>query len=346
MTIADHLQGFGGTNAHCILESYHAESHGQTTRSASYLPYVFSAPSKESLLAMLRSYSAYLATKPEIDIRALSQTLFGRRTTFPARIAFTADGPEELYAKVNLILQEEIKPVLSASISTSGPRILGIFTGQGAQWAGMGSCLMRYPGAIAIIDQLERSLAGLPDPPLWSLTAELSKEQSRSHITDTAIAQPACTAIQILLVDMLRAAGVRFSAVVGHSSGEIAAAYAAGYLSARDAIRVAYYRGRHVHLIGGKHGERGSMIAIGASYEEAQNLCHRDEFRGRICIAASNSAASVTLSGDAAAVEEVQAMFQASNRFARKLRVDNACQLCKTLGDCRIANDPQIIRII
>jgi acyl transferase domain-containing protein len=278
---------------------------------------------------MLRSYSAYFATKPEVDLRALSHTLYGRRTTFPVRINFTADGLEELCAKVHSTIQQQMKPVLSAPVSASSSQILGIFTGQGAQWAGMGSCLMRDPGAIAIIDELERSLAELPDPPSWSLTTELSKEKSRSCITETSIAQPACTAVQILLVDMLRAAGVRFSAVVGHSSGEIAAAYAAGYLDRRDAIRVAYYRGRHVHLIGGHHGERGSMIAIGASYEEAQNLCHRDEFRGRICIAASNSAASVTLSGDASAVEEVQAMFQASNRFARKLRVDNACELFK-----------------
>jgi hybrid polyketide synthase/nonribosomal peptide synthetase ACE1 len=206
----------------------------------------------------------------------------------------------------------------------------------------MASRLMQYPGAVDIVDQLERSLAGLPDPPSWSLKAELSKEKSHSRITETAIAQPACTAVQILLVEMLRAAGIGFSAVVGHSSGEIAAAYAAGYLSARDAIRVAYYRGRHVHLIGGTNGERGSMIAIGASYEEAQNLCDRDEFRGRICVAASNSASSVTLSGDVSAVEEVQAMFKASNRFARLLRVDNACK-SRPFKGCCVTDFPQTI---
>lgn len=296
---------------------------------------------------MLKSYSAHFATKPEIDIRHLSHTLCSRRTTFPARVAFAADSFETLCVKIDSIIHGgEAKQSLSTPTSASKPQILGIFTGQGAQWAGMGSHLMQFPGAIAVIGELERSLAELPDPPSWSLTAELSKEKSRSRITDTAIAQPACTALQILLVDMLRAAGVHFSAVVGHSSGEIAAAYAAGYLSARDAIRVAYYRGRHVHLIGGKHGEKGSMIAIGASYEEAQNLCHRDEFLGRICIAASNSGASVTLSGDASAIEEVQAMFQASNRFARKLRVDNACESPKTRRGSCITDCPQIIHII
>lgn len=281
---------------------------------------------------MLRSYSAYLATAPEIDLRALSHTLSGRRTTYTTRVACTAGSYEDLCAKLDsAIRQNGTKAILNDPASSPKPRILGIFTGQGAQWAGMGSRLMQYPGAIAVIDGLERSLAALPDPPSWSLTAELSKEKSQSRIIETAIAQPACTALQILLVDMLRAAGVHFSAVVGHSSGEIAAAYAAGYLDAIDAIRVAYYRGRHVHLIGGKNGERGAMIAIGASYEEAQNLCHRDEFCGRICIAASNSAASVTLSGDASAVEEVQALFQAGNRFARKLRVDNACEFSRQL---------------
>ncbi|KAF3039878.1 t1pks [Didymella heteroderae] len=317
--------GFGGTNAHCILESYDSAIHGQASDCVSVNPLVFSAPSQRALFAVLRSFLKYLDTEPAIDLRALSHTLCARRTAFSVRMAFHVSSLKDLRIQLeSTIEQEGAKSVVTATVSAPQPQILGIFTGQGAQWAGMASRLMQYPGAITAIGELERSLDELPDPPSWSLKAELSRVKLYSRITETAIAQPACTAIQILLVDMLRAAGIHFSAVVGHSSGEIAAAYAAGYLSARDAIRVAYYRGRHVHLIGGKNGERGSMIAIGASFEEAQNLCDRDEFRGRICVAASNSAASVTLSGDISAVEEVEAMFKASNKFARMLRVDNA----------------------
>lgn len=294
------------------------------------LPFVFSAPSEKALIAVLKSYLEYLDREPAVDLRALSHTLCTRRTMFPIRIAVSAKSAGGLRTQLeSAVAQGGPQPVLAIPISASQPKILGIFTGQGAQWNGMASCLMKYPGAVSFVDRLEQSLAELPDPPSWSLRAELSKEKSYSRITETAITQPACTAIQVLLVEMLRAAGVRFSAVVGHSSGEIAAAYAAGYLSARDAIRVAYYRGRHTHLIGGSNGERGSMLAIGASYEEAQNLCNRDEFRGRVCVAASNSASSVTLSGDISAIEEVHTIFKTSNRFARLLRVGNACKfLC------------------
>lgn len=326
-SLAHYIQGFGGTNAHCILESYSPAKRGEITELVSHLPFVFSAISKKSLFAMLKSYWEYLDAEPTIDLRALSHTLCTRRTAFPVRVTFSAKSLSDLCTKlVSFIDQAGAKPALTAPTSASRARILGIFTGQGAQWAGMASRLMRYPAAVAIIDELERSLADLPDPPSWSLKAELSVGKSCSRITEAAIAQPACTAVQILLVKMLQAADVRFSAVVGHSSGEIAAAYAAGYLSARDAIRVAYYRGVHLPLVGGKNGETGAMIAIDASYEEAQSICNRDEFCGRICVAASNSASSVTLSGDALAIRDVQAMFKASKRFARLLKVDNACK--------------------
>jgi hybrid polyketide synthase/nonribosomal peptide synthetase ACE1 len=279
------------------------------------------------LVAVLKAYAEYLDSHPTVDLRALSHTLFSRRTTFSARVSFSAKTLRELRTKMDSVTSKTATNLfVTAPVSVNPPRILGIFTGQGAQWAGMASRLMQLAGAIAVIGELERSLAELPDPPSWSLQAELSKLQSCSRVTEAAIAQPACTAIQILLVKMLRAAGIQFSAVVGHSSGEIAASYAAGYLSARDAIRIAYYRGVHLDLVGGKNGESGAMIAVGASYEEAQNLCNRDEFCGRICVAASNSASSVTLSGDSTAVDEMETLLKAQNRFARRLRVDNACK--------------------
>ena len=82
-----------------------------------------------------------------------------------------------------------------------------------------------------------------------------------------------CTAIQVVLVDLLQAAGITFSAVVGHSSGEIGAAYAAGLISDHDAIRIAYYRGLHVRLAGDSiDGQKGAMLAVGTSLEDAQDL--------------------------------------------------------------------------
>jgi hybrid polyketide synthase/nonribosomal peptide synthetase ACE1 len=219
------------------------------------------------------------------------------------------------------------KPIAPVPVTALPLRVLGVFTGQGAQWAGMASKLINAPAAMAIIDDLERSLSELKDyPPQWSLKAELLADKSSSRIAEAALSQPACTAVQIVLVELLHAAGISFSAVVGHSSGEIGAAYAAGYLSASDAIRIAYYRGVHLRNAHGRNGEDGAMIAVGTSYEDAKKVCNLRKFRGKICVAASNSSTSVTISGDATAIEAVKTVFEDEKRFARVLKVDKACK--------------------
>ncbi|KAJ2974313.1 hypothetical protein NUW58_g8694 [Xylaria curta] len=119
---------------------------------------------------------------------------------------------------------------------------------------------------------------------------------------------------------MLRAAGIEFSAVVGHSSGEMGAAYAAGYLSPDDAIRVAYYRGLHMKSL----TQKGGMLAVGTSYEDAKELCELPAFEGRVCVAASNSPSSVTLSGDADAIDEIKTVLDEEKKFTRHLKVDRA----------------------
>lgn len=293
-----------------------------------YTPFVFSAASDKALSAVVASYSEYIKSNPQVNLRALSHTLYSRRDAFPHRVAFSATDATSLRAKLEMFAVGVGETPTIAVLTTASPlRILGIFTGQGAQWAGMASKLLESPAAAKIINHLEQSLSELKDyPPQWSLRAELLADQSSSRVTEAAVSQPACTAVQILLVDLLRAAGVTFSAVVGHSSGEIGAAYAAGHLSASDAIRIAYYRGVHLESAQGRDGEAGAMIAVGTSYEDAQRICNLDEFRGKVCVAASNSASSITISGDAAAVEGIKAIFQGDKKFARVLKVNKACK--------------------
>lgn len=123
---------------------------------------------------------------------------------------------------------------------------------------------------------------------------------------------------------MLRAAGVKFQAVVGHSSGEIAAAYAAGFISAWDAIRIADYRGFYAEMAAAPGGEKGAMLAAGTSFEDASDLCQLDDFAGRICVAAHNSPSSVTLSGDIDAIALARRVLEEEEKFARRLKVDTA----------------------
>ncbi len=177
-----------------------------------------------------------------------------------------------------------------------------------------------------IVDQLECYLSKLPvlERPTWSLRKELLADASSSRLNEAELAQPLCTAIQIILVDLLRAAKVKLVAVVGHSSGEIAAAYAAGSLSRRDALCISYFRGFHAGLSKGHNGERGAMLAVATTADDARELCEFPELQGRISVAAVNSANDITLSGDEDAIFTAKSTFEDEGKFVRVLDVDKA----------------------
>lgn len=261
----------------------------------------------------------------DVNLRDLAWTLQSRRSAFAVKAAFSATSAKSLYssidAKLDALRSQAINAIAVRS-SKKKPRILGVFTGQGAQWATMGRELgLQSHYVRQIFEGLELSLSELPpnDRPSWSLWEELLAEPETSRIAEARLSQPLCTAVQIVLVDILQASRIELSAVVGHSSGEIAAAYAAGYLTAYDAIRIAYYRGVHAGLSSG-----GAMLAVGTSPEDAAELCHMPDFENRIWLAACNSQASVTLSGDADAVEEARDILVEEKKFARLLKVDTA----------------------
>jgi len=202
-----------------------------------------------------------------------------------------------------------------------------MLTGAGAQWPAMGKVLIEaVPFAKDIIQDLDRSLATLPQKyrPSWTLIEQLMLEGDASNVTNATFSQPLCTAVQIMLVELLTAAGLTFKAVVGHSSGEIACAFAAGYITAAQAIRVAYLRGLVSKLASSPSGSSGSMLAVGTTFDDAVDLCALDMFRDRICVAASNAPDSVTLSGDVDAIEEVKVVLEDESKFARRLKVDKA----------------------
>ena len=326
--------GFGGTNAHAILESYEKPTHLRIITSAHgiplFTPFVFSAVSETSLRANISAYTTYLERHPEINVRDLAYTLRERRSVFPYRVSFPVITLDDLKSKILARLEDKETSVGVRTLGRSGApsKILGVFTGQGAQYARMGADLIESSSlARRIIHELEANLAQLPsqDRPSWSLRTELLADASISRINEAAISQPLCTAVQILLVDLLRSANVHFDAVVGHSSGEIAAAYAAGFLTARDAIYIAYYRGLHCKQGASPNGNiKGAMLATGTSMKDAIQLCEMEEFAGRIDVAASNSSTSVTISGDEDAIEELEIILDDEKKFNRRLKVDQA----------------------
>lgn len=300
------------------------------------LTFSFSAATEASLKRMLKDFGDFLsAQKLPQNLRPqdLAFTLNARRSVFPCRAAFAARGLEDLGKRIrDAVADKEWQPTAVANdTKEDGPiRLLGVFAGQGAQWAGMArNAIKDLPFVQKRLEELEVYLASLPDEadrPTWSLREELSKVQgSRLHLAQ--FAQPLCTALQIIQVDLLAAAKVHFSAVVGHSSGEIAAAYAAGLLSARDAMVVAYYRGVHSSQVAGSGASKttkGAMMAAGMNMTDAQDLAASKRFHGRIAVAAHNSPTSITLSGDEDAILEAEKTLKARGKFARLLRVDQA----------------------
>ncbi|KAK5635554.1 hypothetical protein RRF57_011266 [Xylaria bambusicola] len=325
--------GFGGTNAHAILEnllSDHTDTQKALPRFSSVVPFVFSAMSKTSLFGMLSDYASYLREHQSTSLRDLSWTINNRRSNLPVRIGVSASNTTDLASKLEDICKGSRAPRISRLSQDDKPRnrILGVFTGQGAQWATMGAELLKHSRLVVdCFGRMQMSLDTLPDDykPIWSLSGELSKTSENSSIGQAKFSQPLCTAVQIALVDLLKLAKVTFAAVVGHSSGEIAAAYAAGYLSAEDAIRIAYLRGYFCDTIkASTTGPAGSMIAIGTTPEDALDLVSLPAFERRVCIAAINSPTSITISGDLDALTRISLVMEDEKKFSRFLRVDRA----------------------
>lgn len=330
--------GFGGTNGHLILESYEPpgarlQCPGGAPQQLS-TPLVFSANSRFSLMANVRHFAEYLQQQQHDDDSAsladVAWTLQCRRSTLPFRIAFAQPTKPRLVESMAARVAGARAGGLEGfgtrrsreSSAREGPAILGIFTGQGAQWAGMGRELLHTNACFrGSIRQCDEALAALPEAPGWSIADELAKNAAANRLGVAEIASPVVTALQLALVDLARAAGIVFAGVVGHSSGEVAALYAAGVLSLRHAMQIAWYKG-FVAKLG--PARPGAMAAVGMGRDAADIFCSQPRFAGRIVMAAHNAPDSVTLAGDADAIDEAAAVLAEQGVFVRRLRVDRA----------------------
>ena len=342
--------GFGGTNAHAVVEQYLPQVHdpvakafrpaldlrkescsdGLANDAQVCLPLVLSAPSQKSLAAMVKIYREYLVKNSLSGPEVVAWHNFARRTAFPYRLSISSLTVPGLVAKLETLVAKS-ESSFTVAIGTrvqprnEQPKILGVFTGQGAQWATMSRGLLLsskvYSQTIRSLDEILRTC---PDPPSWSLEQEILADKHSSSVHMASVSQPLCTAIQLALVEVLRDLGITFHAVVGHSSGEIAAAYAAGKISIRDAILISHYRGLGVHAACGENGAKGGMVAAGLSKEEATVLCMKKEYFNRLWVAASNAPSSVTLSGDLDAVQQAGEDLTKQQKFARLLLIDTA----------------------
>lgn len=360
--------GYGGTNAHCILDDAHnyltsrgligrhntalspptiSESSGSDTNSVLDTPssvstptsdegtklshssvssalsdvirqdtprlFVWSSHEQNGINRMATSLASYLSEqgskKDPILLKRLAYTLSNRRS----RLSWTSFVVANSINTAIGALSSPARPLRPAS---KAPSALFIFTGQGAQWAGMGLELLVYTTFRQRIDEANSHLKSLGCE--WDLIEELKGPR----VNEPQVSQPACTAVQIALVDLLADWGVKPAITVGHSSGEIAAAYAKGALSRTAAWSIAYHRGR---LSAGlkADGKELGMLAVALGEQETQVYIDQVKADPKPVVACINSPVSVTVSGSAEALQEVQDLI-GSTAMNRRLVVKTA----------------------
>ena len=334
--------GYGGTNAHAIVDdaasflaSYGYEapqpnvkswqkailSRVESNNQSHRLLFLLSAHDQDALLRQRKALASHLQTSTSIPkqrgdkvryLTDLAFTLSNRRSRFPWKSYFQASSLEELAAALTKTSETPV------ARSLREPLIGFVFTGQGAQWAKMGMELLHFAKFNESVQESDKLLKTIGSA--WSAIEEFDKGESDSRIDEPEFSQPLCTVLQLALVDLLGHWNIRPTRVAGHSSGEIAAAYCLGVLSKKDALKAAFYRGILSSEIAVKASTKGSMMAVGAS-EEDVSVYVQNVTKGEIVIACINSPQSVTVSGDVAGIDELEASLKQAGIFARKLKV-------------------------
>ncbi|KAL7624846.1 hypothetical protein AAE478_004060 [Parahypoxylon ruwenzoriense] len=329
--------GYGGANAHTILESIDSylnkspqEPHIEKGTQDKLVLLPVSAASKKSLEARIRQTEEAIHRRQNQSVKSLAFTLAQKMPSHRIKGFIVAkskvDGTSEL-------IQSEIMEPLDSGLANLP--FAFVFTGQGAQYAGMARELLENnENFLGTIRELDDILQTLPPKtaPTWTLEQTILDLPDISQINHVTRSQPICTAVQIGLVNLLEGWAVSPSAVIGHSSGEIAAAYAAGLLTSKEAILAAYFRGFAV----GKLQSRGTMVAAGLGPKPVEYLINEMGLHGQICVACVNSPDSVTLSGSQEGADTIISQLQKNKIFARKLETNGRAyhsHLVKEVGE-------------
>jgi acyl transferase domain-containing protein len=312
--------GFGGTNAHVVLEAapdLAARTHAKSNDGRAWiLP--LSARGAPALPDVARSYLTALAQEHGLKGETLHDICFSagvKRSHHEFRLALVAHDKPELEEQLEAFLRGEARANSSDGRKSGEPsKPVFVCSGMGQQWWAMGRELLHeepvYRRAIEEVNDLFGPLAG------WSLLDKLNADAKTSQIQETRFGQPAIFALQIALAALWRSWGIEPGAVLGHSAGEMAAAHISGALSLEDAVRVTFHRSRLQSRTAGQ----GAMLAVGISSKEAAQLVERHP--GAISIAAVNGPNSITLSGDAAVLAEIDKTLNEAGHFSRALQVD------------------------
>lgn len=318
-TVGVNSFGAGGTNAHIVLQSVSQASprlfrgDGEDGASRPTL-YVVSAAHRDALRALALRHADFLAASehPLVDV---AFSAFARRSRYPHMVAIVGSDAKEIEAKLRKFAEGQVElGTLATQIARKKhPKLGFVFSGQGGQWAQMGLQLMQtepvFRQTLEEIDAAFRRIGG------WSLLEEIRKEPAKSRIDDTVVVQPTVMAVQIALVKLYESYGICPEGIVGHSIGEVAAAYCAGALTLEQAVEVIYHRSQAQNLASGK----GGMLAVGLSPDDARKAIK--PYSGRVSIAAINGPTMLTLSGDREPLQLIAQSLESQGVFNRPVRV-------------------------
>lgn len=333
--------GYGGANAHAILEeapetaarvmprpspqtrqtvkasAEKTAKSGNATELQAPVLLPISAQDKAGLANMSGLLADWFENNTEYPIAEVAGYLAHRRHHHTCRTTACAtsraDMIKELRALAASTPEEFAEDIGPAAVSRG---VAFVCSGQGPQWWAMGRGLLKYSPAFRTV--IKRCDAEFRKFGMWSLMEELSRSESESRMQETSIAQPSIFAIQVALAAVWESWGIKPEVVVGHSVGEIAAAYLSGALSWEDACCVAFHRGRTMDLA----TSHGAMVAAGISAAEVEQWIEGQE--DKVALAAINGPSSVTISGDATAIEQLAARLDEKGIFCRRLAVEYA----------------------
>lgn len=317
LTMGVNSFGFGGANAHVILQTPPERPPVRPVVPAGKMPLLLSARDPEALTSLAADYADLLEADPDSFATVAHNAAF-RRERLPHRAIVWGDAAAEICPVLRTVAAGGDDPRMQIGTSLqepSGPAL--IYSGNGSQWSGMGRRLLKedlFRETVAEIDAFFQPLAG------FALADELAGSNGEGRYQRTEIAQPALFAVQVGITRMLRRDGLVPKAVAGHSVGEVAAAWAAGILDLESAVHVIHHRSR---LQGTTKG-LGQMTAVGLGEEDMVALVRSLGLGEVLVLAGINSYRGTTLAGDPQALAEIEEELTRREVFFRRLDLDYA----------------------
>ncbi|OBA78320.1 polyketide synthase [Mycobacterium sp. 1164966.3] len=310
--------GISGTNAHVIVEAAPAEQRIARESVLPVVPWVVSAKSSGALRAQAARLAEHVRADDDLDVADVGWTLAGR-AVFEHRAVVVGGDRDRLLAGLDELAADDLGALTSGVIHGDAQPVgktVFVFPGQGSQWLGMGIELLDTAPVFAQqIQACEDAFAEFVD---WSLTDVLRGAPGAPGLDRVDVVQPALFAVMVSLAELWKSVGVRPDAVIGHSQGEIAAAYIAGALSLRNAARVVTLRSRLLRDVAGP----GGMVSIACGAERVRELLA--PFADRVGIAAVNGRAAVVVSGESTALDELIEVCAGQELRTRRIDVDYA----------------------